>query len=265
MQQLRLEFVLAAEFVKDGVDVGEDGGVDFGAGHVRDGADGEFAGDAGGDDGFGARGGEAALDAVEGEGGVAPAGHEGGFFGRVDVGAAAHGLVQVVHRIGYVRIDLTLGVCDGGDHFGDARDEDGAVRVDEGGEDADEVRHGLLGGAAEDPRVQILRGAGDGHGVVVAAAQAEGQAGFFGAEPVVVGDAAGVGGGEEATGEGFTLDEGVEALGAVFFHAFEAHQEVDGEGDVGGLVGLQRVQPAEDGAFVVGGAAAVHAVLGVDG
>lgn len=41
--------------------------------HIRDGSNGEFALDTGGDDGFGTGSGEGALDSMEGERGIAPA------------------------------------------------------------------------------------------------------------------------------------------------------------------------------------------------
>ena len=194
---------------------------------------------------------------------VAPAGHEGAVLVVEDAGLAAEGFVEVVHGVGDGAVEGLLAVGEGRDHFVDAGDEDLAGGGDELGHDGHEVCHGFVGGAAEDAGVEVLTGAGDLDGVVVAAAEAVGEAGLLGAEPVVVTDADGVGVVEELGG--FSLDEVVEAFGAVLLHAFEAAEEVDGEGDVGLLVGFDGVEPAEDGTFVVGGTAAVHASFVVDG
>ena len=50
---------------------------------------------------------------------------------------------------------------------------------------------------------------------------------------------------------GLGLDELVEALAAVFFHALEAETHVDGELKAEGLVSLENVKPAENWALVV--------------
>ena len=235
--------ILAAQLRELGSDVREHEGVDFVALHVGDRADGELADDFGGDDGFGAGGGEGAFDAVDAEGRVAPPRHEGSFFGLVDRGRAAEGFVEVGHGVAYVAVERFLVLGERGHHVGDAGDQDRAVRVDEAAEHAHEVRHGFLRRAAEDAAVEILSGAADGEGVVVAASEAVGQAWFLGAEPVVVADADGVCFLEEAARFGFRFDEVVETLAAVFLHAFKAHEQIHRELDPRFLVSLDGVEP----------------------
>lgn len=111
--------------------------------------------------------------------------------------------------------------------------------------------------------MQVGAGARDLDAVVVAAAQAVGQAGLLGAEPVIVRDADGIGVGKVALA--LLLDQLLETLGTVLLHALEAHQQVDGEVDASLLVGLNGVEPAQDGALVVGAAAAEHLAVVADG
>ena len=160
--------VLRFEGLEGFVDVCVDELVDFGRFHVGDCANGEFAGDFGRDDGFGARRGEGAFDAVEAEGRVAPAAHERAFFVRVDPCGAAEGFVEVVHGKSDVLVEALLFVCQGCDQFLDPWDEDVAVAVDEGGHYADEIGHWFLGYAAEDAAVEVLAGSRDLDAVVVA-------------------------------------------------------------------------------------------------
>jgi len=257
--------VLAAQLAERGVDVREDAGVDLRALHVRHRADGEFAGNFGGDDGLGAGGGEGAFDAVDAEGGVAPARHEGGLLGGVDGGRGAEGFVQVVHCEGDVTVEALLLLRQRRHHLVDARDLDLPVCIDQAPQHADQVRHRLLRRAAENTAVEILPWAGDGHAVVVAAAEAVGQTRFFGSQPIVITDTHRIRILEEPTLLSFLLDELVEAFGTVFLHAFETHQQIDGELHPGFLVRLNGVQPAQDGALVVGAATPVHPALVVDG
>ena len=125
----------------------EDGVIDGGEVHVRDGPDAELTDDFGGDDGLGARGGEGAFDAVQGEGREAPAGHEGAFFAVwVDGRLVAEGFVQVVHSEGDVAVYGAFVVGQGGDHLVDAVDEDATILgCNERAHDPDEVGHGLVG------------------------------------------------------------------------------------------------------------------------
>lgn len=147
--------------------------------------------------------------------------------------------------------------------FVDAGDLDLALRVDEAAQYTDEVRHGLLRGAAEDAAMQVGAGAGNLHAVVVAAAKAVRQARLLGAQPIVIADADGIGVGEVALA--LLLDQLLETLGSVFLHALEAHEQVDGEVDAGLLVGFDGVQPAEHGALVVGATTAKHAAIVANG
>lgn len=222
----------------------EDAGVDFVGLHVGHGADGEFPRDFRGDDGFGAGRGEGAFDAVDAEGGVAPAGHEGGFLVVEDARFAAEGLVQVVHRVADVAVQALLLLRYGRDHLLQPRDLDFAVCVDERAQHAHEIGHGFLRGAAEDTAVEILSRAFDGEAVVVASAQTVGEAGFLGAQPVIVADAAGVCFFEEPTGLGLLLDEVVQSFRPIFLHSLEAHEEIDGQFDPRIFMRLDGVQPA---------------------
>ncbi len=231
--------------------------------HVRDSADGEFANDFGRDDGFGTWLAEGALDAMDGERRVPPSRHEGAVFVVEDSRLATERFVEVVHGVCYRSVKQLLLVGEGGDHFVDAGDKDLAGWGDKPGHDGHEVSHRFVSSAAEDTRVQILTWSGDFDRVIVAAAEAVSEARLLGAEPVIVGNADGIGVFEELFGFGF--DEVVKAFGAIFLHALEAAEEVHREVDVGFLMGFDGVEPAENGAFVVGGAAAVHAALIVDG
>ena len=57
----------------------------------------------------------------------------------------------------------------------------------------------------------------------------------------------------------FLLNKLVKTFGAGFLHALEAETQVDREGEAERLVRLEDVEPAEDGALVVGRAAADEA------
>ena len=122
-----------------------------------------------------------------------------------------------------------------------------------------------MSGTAVHTRVEILAGAADLNAVVAAATETVGEAGLLGAEPVVVANADDVGVLEELAGLALLNNEVVQTLGAVLLHALEAHQQVDGEVDAGLLVCLDRVDPSEHGALVVGAATSEHPSLVVDG
>ena len=219
--------VFRAERGRHFLHVAEDGVVDGGEVHVRHRPDAEFADDFGGDDGLGAGGGEGAFDAVEGERGKAPAGHERALLAvRVDGRLVAERLVQVVHGEGDVAVYGAFVVRQRRDHLVDAVDEDPAVvGCDERAHDPHEVGHRLVCRAAVHAAVQVLGRAGHLDAIVAAAAQGVCQAWLLRAEPVVIGDADGVDVGEE--GFGVAVDEVVETLRAVLFHAFEAHDQVN--------------------------------------
>jgi hypothetical protein len=53
-------------------------------------------------------------------------------------------------------------------------------------------------------------------------------------------------------------DELVEALRAGFFHSFEAKTKVYGKGLIERMVCVEHIDPAQDGAFVIGRAATVQ-------
>ena len=91
--------------------------------------------------------------------------------------------MNVGHAEGDFGVQRILLFGFGGDELGKARDEDLAFVVDESVEERDEVGHGLGDGAAEDAGVEVRAGAGDGDGVVGAAAESIGEAGLLGSEP----------------------------------------------------------------------------------
>ena len=119
-----VEGVLGLELGEGLLDVLEDELVDVLGLHVGHCADAELADDFGGNDGFGAGGGEGALDTVEGEGGEAPPAHEGALLLLEEAGLAAERLVEVVHGEVDVLVDLLLLLSDGSDELLDAVDED---------------------------------------------------------------------------------------------------------------------------------------------
>ena len=260
---VHLHVVLGAELLEHLVDVVVDALVGLFNVHVGHGTDRELANDLGGDDRLGSGGGEGTLDTVDGQGREAPAGHEGRLLVLEDGGLAAERLVERLHGEGNVVVQALLLGGHGGDLLGDALDLDLAVSVDERAEDADKIGHGLLGGTAKDTRVEIGTGARNLDAVVVAATETVGQARALGAEPVVVADAHGVGIGKVLLALGH--DELLQTVRAVLLHALEAHEEVDGELDTGGLVSLDGVEPAQDGPLVVSGTAAQHAAVLLDG
>lgn len=265
MHQLHLERVLAPQLREFRPHVVEHAPVHLVGLHVRHRPDRELPDHLGRDDGLGARGGEGALDAVDAEGRVPPAGHQGGLLVREDGRRAAEGFVQVRHAVLDRAVEPLFLLRQRRHHLLDAGDLDLPVRVDEAGQHPGQIRHRFLRGPAEEAAVQILAGPVDGDGVVVAAAEPVREARFLGPEPVVVADADGVGVGEEAAPLGFLFDEFVQPLGAVFFHPLEAHEQVDGQLDPGFPVRVDGVQPAQHGALVVGAAAAVHSPLVVHG
>ena len=232
--------------------------------HVRHGANAELANHLRWDDSLSAGGGEGAFDAVHAEGGVPPAGHEGAFLVREDGCLRAEGLVQVVHGEGDATVEILLVVRQGRDHLLDARDLDLAVGIDQASKHAHQVGHGLLRRAAEDAAVQVLARAADGEAVVVATPQSVCEAGLLGAEPVVIADADRVGGFEEAALLGFLLDEFVQPFAAVLFHAFEAHEQVDGKIDARRFVCLDHVQPPQNRPLVICAPATIHPALVID-
>lgn len=171
--------------------------------------------------------------------------------------------MQVVHGEADAIIQTLLFRGHLGDLLHDAGDLDLAVSVDQAAQNSDEIRHGLLCSSAKDARVQVGAGSRDLDAVVVASPQTVRQAGLLRAQPVVVRDADGLGVLEVALA--LLLDQLVQTFRAVLLHALEAHEQVDGEVDAGLLVGLDGVQPAQDGALVVGAAAAKHAAVLADG
>ena len=263
--QTHIQRVLTAQFRKLVLDVPIHRLVDLVALHVRHRADGKFPNDFGRYDRFAAGSGKGAFDAVHGEGRVPPARHERALFVLEDSGRGAEGFVEVGHGVADGAVEGLFLVGEGRDHFHNAWDLNLAVRVDEAAEDADQVRHGLLGRAAEYAAVEVLAWTADGDAVVVAATETVCETGFFGAEPIVITDADSVGVFKKSPLFGFLFYELVQSLTAVLFHAFEAHKKVHGELDAGFAVRLDGVQPAEHGAFVVGATAAVHAAFVVDG
>ncbi len=260
--QEAVNLILGAELGELLVDVVDDETGDILRLHVWHSADGELSSDLGWDDGLGAWLGEGALDAVDGEGWESPAGHQRLLLVLEDGGLGAEGLVQVVHCEGDVLVDLLLLLSDWSDELGDSRDLDVAVGVDEGGEDADQVRHWLLGGSAEHSGVEILTWAGDLDGVVVAAAETVGQAWLLGSEPVVVRNADGVCILEELVG--LSTDEIIKTLRAILLHTLEAHQEIDWEFNTSFLVSLDGVQPSKNRSLIIGGSTTEHASLSID-
>jgi hypothetical protein len=170
---------------------------------------------------------------------------------------------MVVHGEGNTLVQLLLFLGDGGDQLLDSVNLDLAVGVDQASHNTDEVGHGLLSGTTEDTTVKILTGTADLDAIVTATSEAVGKARLLGTEPVVVADADGIGVLEELLCLG--VDEVVKTLASVLFHTLEAHEKVDWEVDVGLLVSLDGVEPAENGALVVGGTTSEHAALVVDG
>lgn len=260
-----IELVLGLQLGEGLLHVLEDELVDVLGLHVGDCADAELASDLCGNHGLGARGGECALDTVEGERGETPPAHEGALLLLEEAGLAAERLVKVVHGEVDVLVDLLLLLGDGSNELLDAVDENVSRLVDETGHHADEVGHGLVSGTAVHTRVEILTRAADLNAVVAAATKTVGEARLLGAEPVVVADADDIGILEELAGLALLNDEVVQTLGAVLLHTLEAHQQVDGELDAGLLVCLDRVDPSEHGALVVGAATSEHPSLVVNG
>lgn len=258
-------FVLALQFCELLFYVLKDTFVHFAALHIRHGADAEFARHLGRDDGFRARSGEGAFDAMDAEGRIAPSGHERVFLGLVDARFAAKRLEEIIHRIADAAIDLFFLLRYRRDHLVDAGDADFPVRVNQRPENTDKIRYWLLRCASKNSGMEILARPFDLKAVVVATTQSVRQAWFLRAEPVVVGYADRVRFLKESTLLAFLLYKVLESFAAVFFHALETHEEVDGEVDVSGFVRLQDVQPAQHGTFVVGAASAVHTALVVDG
>jgi hypothetical protein len=91
------------------------------------------------------------------------------------------------------------------DELLDARDQNRAVGRDEAAHECDEVRHRLVDRAPEHARVQVSRGARDGHLEVREPAQAVCQARRARVQPVVVALGARSAACARARGEGWTL------------------------------------------------------------
>ncbi|RUP49025.1 hypothetical protein BC936DRAFT_143453 [Jimgerdemannia flammicorona] len=201
--------------------------------HVGHGPDGEFADDLGGNDGLLAGSVEGALNAMEGERGVAPAVHQSFLRCVVNEGLGADGLfefadfeVKRVHfrgRSSSTEVRSVNHTGYNGDIIANPRYQNLAIRGHQLGEQQGKVRHGFVDRPAEHTRMQITRGALD------LEKEAVGEAWFFGAKPVVVGDADSIDVGEVTLGLGD--DKLIQALGAGFLHTFEAHLQVDGEVD----------------------------------
>jgi len=72
---------------------------------------------------------------------------------------------------------------------------------------------------------------------------------FCRAEPIVIADAHAINIFEEFCR--FLLDQLVEPFGAIFLHAFKAHEQIDWEFNSGMFVRLNDVKPAQNRALVV--------------
>jgi len=255
--------VLGVQGLEDLVDVSLDKSVDLRDLHVGDGTDAELADDLGGDDSLCAGGGEGTLDTVKRQRGESPAGHQGALLVLEDSGLAAKRFVKVIHSEGNTLVQLLFFLSDRGNQLLDAIDLNLAVGVDQASHNADEVGHGLLCGTTEDTAVKVLAGTADLDAVVTATSQTVGKTRLLGAEPVVVADADGIGILEELLCLG--VDEVVQTLTSILFHTLEAHEKVDGEIDVGLLMGLDGVKPTKNGTLVVGRTTTEHAALVIDG
>lgn len=269
MQVLHGQRVLAVQLRELGLEVREDERVDVLRRLVRHEPDRELAGHLGGDDRLRACRAERALDAVQRERRVAHPAHQHLGLVRRERDGRADGTLDVVDPVVERLVARAVLGRNGLHEVLDAWDEDLAGGGDEFGHEGDEVRHGLVDHAAEYARVEVPRGAGDGDFVVGDAAEAVGEAGRTGVEPVVVGledgSITGKGGKEEMgthdadtvdaleplAGANLALDKVVETFGATLLHALEAEAQVDGEVDAEFLMRLKDVHPAKYGALVV--------------
>ena len=119
-----------------------------------------------------------------------------------------------------------------------------------------------MDGSSKDPGVQIFAAALNLQEKVANSTESIGDARLGLSQPVVVGDADVVDSLHEVCA-GPGVKEVIESLGSGFLHALEAELHVDGHFNAAFLVGLQDVDPAQDGALVVASTTTIKPAIGL--